>query len=99
MTNDELFADFDAALCATEYDVSLYRGDADGDPEETAVEKQQELISSLRSLAKAASALADALELVDAAPPTVSDLRAIFGEPVEGRDYDVMPPRDAESEA
>lgn len=23
---------------------------------------------------------------------TVADMRAIFGEPVEGRDYDVMPP-------
>lgn len=28
----------------------------------------------------------------DAEPtPTVTDMRAIFGEPVEGRDYDVMP--------
>lgn len=34
-----------------------------------------------------------------AAAPTVADMRAIFGEPVQGRDYDVMPSRDAESEA
>lgn len=26
------------------------------------------------------------------AAPTVTDMRAIFGEPVQGRDYDVMPP-------
>ena len=25
------------------------------------------------------------------APPTAADMRAVFGEPVEGRDYDVMP--------
>ena len=31
-------------------------------------------------------------------PVDVADMRAIFGEPVEGRDYDVMPSRDTESE-
>ena len=35
----------------------------------------------------------------EATAPTAADMRQIFGEPVEGRDYDVRPSRDTESEA
>lgn len=35
----------------------------------------------------------------EAEPPSVADMRAIFGEPVEGRDYDVMPSQDAKAKS
>lgn len=109
MGTDELFLNFDSSWSMVDYDVDLYRGEIEGDPDQTPQERKNELISSLRRLAKDAAALADALELVDAAeqaardtepaPPTVSDMRQIFGEPVEGRDYDVMPSQDAKAKS
>lgn len=62
---------------------------------EWARENLREATRDLRAKLEAVAKIIDDVEReenrAEATPPTVSDMRAIFGEPVEGRDYDVMP--------
>lgn len=90
-----------AALC--DHDTELAHAFAnavlnrDGEMQDAAREAASEAAQEAW-IAQGERAVDEALDALDAdAPPTVSDMRAIFGEPVEGRDYDVMPPRVAES--
>lgn len=52
------FTEFDAAWERVDYDLKVYSGKSEDDPDETDVDKKRELVESLRLLGNAAFALA-----------------------------------------